>query len=253
MVGSRTPCLFFRPAASPQLRHPLRQSATTAKRRSAPFDRSRPSSAQAKSAPDYSRSAATRWPRSSRRVSSRFSLAATSPARPANGSRGGAHRIGFSGALGGDCLHGPERTSPGASSGFSRVRCRNHANARSHCRGTSRRTTIGFRRAGGPGPQKPAPAPLGAPARAICGSPIAPAGWRRLNRGQSTSDEHRTRSRRLPLGLLHSSANPPCAALESRRQIRRCISTIDLTVSLGSMLRASAKAAFVSSILPAWA
>jgi hypothetical protein len=83
-------------------------------RRSGPFDRARPARGQAEErAPvgrnDDGRVRASAFPRGSCRLLCRL---------PCEQARLARRRIGFSGALGGDWLHGPERTSPGASSGF---------------------------------------------------------------------------------------------------------------------------------------
>lgn len=68
--------------------------------------------------------------------------------------------------------------------------------------------------------------------------------------GKSTSDEHRTRSRRLPSNLLHSSGNPALRKPSNTCGRFGVCAIIHLMVSLGKIPRASANAVFASSILP---
>jgi hypothetical protein len=71
--------------------------------------------------------------------------------------------------------------------------------------------------------------------------------------GQSTRDQHRTRSRRLPSNLLHSSGSPALrSASNTAGRFGECSFT-HLIVIAGLRRRASASSAFASSILPACA
>jgi hypothetical protein len=81
------------------------------------------------------------------------------------------------------------------------------ADARSHCRGTSRRTTIGPP-VGEPGPQEPATAPPGAPQAPFAGAPRRPELCLPVGVCISQQATSIAPPRRLPSNLLHSSGSP---------------------------------------------